>query len=561
MDYPTVGATFQSFKPSTKNSITPQFLPYDHRTKAFLSTKVAIQVESEDFKGYELLLKRVSNETKGSYSELSHAAFRLSAVGDNQTIADVLEEDLSMPSDEWKERVKTPLASFFQGLTKAMAENDPDLDAPSIYERPTEQAKKGYICLAKISWKVPNTNVSEIRPVEMFAQLGEYQANGVFNRSILWGAGWWGSDGEAEQVVGKLKAFLPDVNVYKQAEPFFGGADARAVCQSLAGEMIRTLKDDIKKMIVNDLTALAKRIRSYEKQAIKEEFHYTKEMALKEAFLSEARFDEIIEAIHYKKNVILQGPPGSGKTFLACRLAYTILGQKDSSRLEMIQFHQSYSYEDFVQGFRPTQDGNFQLKNGVFYEFVKRARGDIDWPYFFIIDEINRANLSKVFGELMMLIECDKRGPEFAVPLTYSNSSDDKLYIPENVYIIGTMNTADRSITIVDYALRRRFLFIDLKPEFGNKFRAFIAERGVEDSIAEEIVSRVSKLNEMIAGDDKSLGPGFQIGHSYFCPTSLVKDVKTWYNRIVEFEIKPLLKEYWFDDLDKADSQANTLYL
>lgn len=346
----------------------------------------------------------------------------------------------------------------------------------------------------------------------------------------------------------------------------------------MTGEQLRVIDDDVKNLIRHDLNILAKQIMSYEgiknpgeisppgkeKEVGKTsegEIPYNRQMALDELFISEADFDRIVDAINYKKNIILQGPPGTGKTFLARRLAYAILGRKDHSHVEMIQFHQSYSYEDFIQGYRPTDGGHFELKNGIFYNFVKKAQGDQEHEYFFIIDEINRANLSKVFGELMMLIEYDKRGLDFALPLTYNGHVDDKFYIPKNLYLIGTMNTADRSITIVDYALRRRFLFITLSPQFGAKFAAELKEKGIDSTIIDEICLRIAELNEIIAKDDKNLGPGFQIGHSYFCPTEKIADAQTWYNRVIKLEIEPLLAEYWFDNLEKATEHVKNLYL
>ena len=288
---------------------------------------------------------------------------------------------------------------------------------------------------------------------------------------------------------------------------------------------------------------------------------YSLEDALDELFIREDYFKNILRALESKKNVILQGPPGTGKTYVGRRLAYVALGKKDKSQIEMIQFHQSYSYEDFIQGYRPNKDGGFALKTGVFYEFVKRAQKDLNEKYIFIIDEINRANLSKVFGEIMMLIEPDKRGESFAIPLIYSENSDERFYIPENVYLIGTMNTADRSITIVDYALRRRFLFFTLKPEFGDKFRLYLKSMNFPSSTIEDIIVRISKLNEVISKDDKNLGPGFEIGHSFFCPLEPPKDPIEWYNRVIDLEIRPLLNEYWFDDPEKAQTQANLLSL
>ena len=242
---------------------------------------------------------------------------------------------------------------------------------------------------------------------------------------------------------------------------------------------------------------------------------------------------------------------------------YAFVGSNDPKRVETIQFHQSYSYEDFIQGFRPTAKGNFELKYGIFHQFCRRAQRheSQEKPYVFIIDEINRGNLSKIFGELMMLVEPDKRGKEYAIPLAYSQDADETFYIPENLYLIGMMNTADRSLAMVDYALRRRFRFITLRPEFGsNRFQRWLADVGVGSDLVKKIVSRMSALNEIIATDTKNLGPGYQIGHSYFCPTG--KDLKpdeNWYRRVIETEIVPLIQEYWFHDEQKVKEQRAAL--
>lgn len=272
------------------------------------------------------------------------------------------------------------------------------------------------------------------------------------------------------------------------------------------------------------------------------------EYLLKDIFLPEKEFTEIIDVLNFKKNIILEGPPGVGKTFIARKIAYGLQEEISDANIEVVQFHQSYSYEDFIQGYRPDGQG-FSLRNGIFYDLCQRARKDISRPYFMIIDEINRGNLSKIFGELLMLIEADKRGAKNEISLTYSDKKE-KFSVPSNVFIIGTMNTADRSLTIVDYALRRRFSFIKLLPSFNNRFSDFLSRKKLSDSLIQNLIHKIQKTNMMIS-EDESLGDGFMIGHSYFCNYSSGNEVK-WLDSIIRFEVLPLIREYWFDDPDKA---------
>ena len=276
---------------------------------------------------------------------------------------------------------------------------------------------------------------------------------------------------------------------------------------------------------------------------------YDEEKFLSEVYMDKQQYDTLTGLIRNKKNVILQGAPGVGKTFAAKRLAYSMMGVMDKERVMMVQFHQSYSYEDFIMGFRPTETG-FTLKKGAFYDFCKAAEIDSENDYFFIIDEINRGNLSKIFGELFMLIESDKRGVE--LKLLYA---DEKFSVPENVYIIGMMNTADRSLALMDYALRRRFAFFDMKPGFDTDgFREY--KEGLNSSKFNNLITCVERLNEVIKNDD-SLGEGFCIGHSYFC--NLKDTSNQTLAGIVDYELVPLLKEYWFDEPGKAKDWTNSL--
>lgn len=278
---------------------------------------------------------------------------------------------------------------------------------------------------------------------------------------------------------------------------------------------------------------------------------YTKEDFLSVVYMTEERYDVLEALLRNKKNLILQGAPGVGKTFTAKKLAYAMMGEQDDSRIEFVQFHQNYSYEDFIMGYRPDGD-SFKLTDGIFYRFCQAAANQPDKPFFFIIDEINRGNMSKIFGELLMLIEKDYRGTK--ATLAYSGMP---FYVPENLYIIGMMNTADRSLAMIDYALRRRFSFFEVKPGFDSA--GFVKyQSAFNNESFNSLIGQIKALNNEIALDN-SLGRGFLIGHSYFCGRKPGECTLEWMRSVVEFDIIPMLSEYWFDDPEKLQRWEKNL--
>lgn len=341
---------------------------------------------------------------------------------------------------------------------------------------------------------------------------------------------------EHEQVKALIRAII-DINsqTEKGIEELFGKdllllakGPAKIYTESLLKyeESANLRKTDQSEIIVN------RKIKEY----VKTDF-------LKEVFVDDKFYESMVNLLENNKNIILQGAPGVGKTFIAEKLAHSILGETDYNLIETVQFHPSYSYEDFVMGYKPNGNG-FIREKGVFYEFCEKAEKS-NKKHFLIIDEINRGNISKIFGELILLLEHTKRANKY-VKLSYDK---EKLFtIPENIYIIGTMNTADRSLSIIDYALRRRFKFITIKPAFDSKkFKNHLLNQGATEKQIDKIINNMENLNKKIKD---SLGSGYEIGHSYFCNYKKDSD---WYNKIIEYDIKPLIEEYWFDDESKAN--------
>lgn len=277
-------------------------------------------------------------------------------------------------------------------------------------------------------------------------------------------------------------------------------------------------------------------------------------------FVPEQELASMLKRWSDKRNLILQGPPGTGKTWLAKRLAKALIGQKNvpDEQLRVVQFHPSLSYEDFVRGYRPGSDGRLMLTDGLFLQVVEAARTQPDLEHVLIIEEINRGNPAQVLGEMLTLLERSKRSRAEAMELAYSKFLGEKVYVPENLYVIGTMNVADRSLALVDLALRRRFAFVNLIPSLNSAWQQWCRSKGIDVEDSARIKTLIEALNQEVAAD-RALGPQFQIGHSYVTPHDAVADARAWFAEVVHSEIGPLLHEYWFDTPERADETIQRL--
>ena len=280
-------------------------------------------------------------------------------------------------------------------------------------------------------------------------------------------------------------------------------------------------------------------------------------------FLPREELEQLLERLRQKKNLILQGPPGTGKTWLAKRLAWALMGQVNADAIRAVQFHPNLSYEDFVRGWRPTSEGKLALSEGVFMQAVDLAKGSPDSQFVVVIEEINRGNPAQVFGELLTLLEAGKRTPKEALQLCYPDPDGvpRAVHVPENLYVIGTMNIADRSLALVDLALRRRFAFVGLEPQLGSAWRRWVVDScGVDESLVGDIERRMVQLNAEIAADAR-LGKQFRIGHSYVTPVHRLEPgaTRTWFRQVVKTELGPLLEEYWFDAPEQARKATDGL--
>ena len=280
-------------------------------------------------------------------------------------------------------------------------------------------------------------------------------------------------------------------------------------------------------------------------------------------FLERDEIERLLILLRNRKNLILQGPPGTGKTWLAKRLAFALMGERNEERVRAVQFHPSLSYEDFVRGWRPMGDGKLALADGVFMQSIRSASEDASKKFVVVIEELNRGNPAQIFGELLTLLDPDKRTPGDAIELCYPDSDGKRspVHIPKNLYVIGTMNIADRSLALVDLALRRRFAFVTLEPKLGAVWREWVVrERGIDANLVADIERRINELNNRISGDP-GLGKQFRIGHSFVTPAYRLENdaTKQWFRQVAETEIEPQLEEYWFDAPERAADAFETL--
>ena len=268
----------------------------------------------------------------------------------------------------------------------------------------------------------------------------------------------------------------------------------------------------------------------------------------------------IIKRWEETRNIVLQGPPGTGKTWLAKRLAYALIGSRDDAAVRCVQFHPGTSYEDLVRGWRPGGDGTLTLVDGPLLQHAELARTHPDIPHVLLVEEFNRGNPAQAFGEMLTLLEATKRTANDALELSYMKDGENPFWLPPNFHLIGTMNTADRSLALVDFALRRRFAFVDLAPAFTPAWEKLVQDQfpRVPATVISAARDRIERLNAVIA-DDPSLGDSFRVGHSYFTPGQESTDFTEWFRGVVDTSVRPQLVEYWHGNPHRVEEAVAAL--
>ena len=544
------GVSVQELSLSLYWIVPESFLPLNDLNSKYLQMHgIKTSISNLDYQGYCLIMSKVSEIQSKSFAELTASAIDLANTkriwmwsGDEETF----ENNYLSCGSSAEGNINFASISSKKELGEAYRsiKGNNDANLPAAYWDFIKEVKVGDVVV------VFSNRIEDKQRYHILYGWGifisecefDYQKENPLRRNVQ----WYSSNSIQKETLSKNHHFFHSVE---------GIESANIIHLLKIGDVFVNSNSHYSKVQQNAQTKSGntnvpfKYITRTEPEPIVKSFeNYSKERFLKQVFVSQNDYERLESLLLRKKNLILQGAPGVGKTYAAKRLAYAIMSEMNDDRVMQVQFHQNYSYEDFVMGYKPNEEGGFELKNGIFYRFCKRATADSEHKYFFIIDEINRGNLSKIFGELLMLIENDYR--DKPIMMAYK---DESFAVPANLYIIGMMNTADRSLAMIDYALRRRFSFFEMKPGFTNPvFQEEVSKK--KDPQLTNLVNAIIDLNKEIENDD-SLGSGFCIGHSYLC------NLGDNYNleNIVEYDIIPMLREYWFDNDDKFNQEAQKL--
>lgn len=288
---------------------------------------------------------------------------------------------------------------------------------------------------------------------------------------------------------------------------------------------------------------------------------YSRDDGYAGVFMARKTFDAILDTWESRKNIVLQGPPGVGKTFLARRLAYSLTGLKSAALVETVRFHPAFGYADFMQGLAPDELGGERLKPGVFVDLCRVARNEPDLAHVLVIADMNRVDAGAVLGEAALLLDGGRRGNAWSMPLKSAvDRTVDRFFVPANIYILGLVDTSLDNAGLQDEALAARFDIFDVDPAFASgRFVEMLLEHEAAETLARAISERMAALNDAIAADP-ALGRGKRIGHGMLCPENenVVVDAR-WYEAVIRQKVLPLLRRRWRDAPEKVAEWEKTL--
>ena len=549
--------------------IATKLLTYKDNRKYLLSEISKIAENFEDLRNIFTFNDEFSDGSRGPIEDICPFTFFTIFTGDYRPekrtsaarkIAEILEEDLEPPENFDGIPVVPPLSRWFFSYAKQRDPKDIDTlwnmfeSALRYADETTENVRLEFVTNFHKTLNVRQVGLANLT-------MGLYWSRPLSYLAL---------DRQNQQYLPHRLEISLDTKNLRDGEQYLGLVRNIQEQFSSSGNQLKNFPSlshaawldrfDLKKLIDEEKKRRRDHEQKKKKRTVKDDVvhQYTPSDILSEGcFLTEDRLAEIHNRIERKKNLILQGPPGTGKTWIAKRIGWVLIGKKQSTNLTAVQFHPNLSYEDFVRGFRPTGGGTLAVEDGVFMNAIENALNEPDEKFVVVIEEINRGNPAQIFGELLTLLEADKRNEEEALALTYAHPdrSTQSVYLPPNLYVIGTMNLADRSLALVDFALRRRFAFEDLKPELTSRWRSWVVEElGVDENLVQDIAKSINSVNEKIQ-EDKRLGSAYVIGHSFVTPPSRLESggTKAWFLDVVDTELLPLLNEYWFDEPEKVE--------